>query len=67
MEKKYQVILGQEGDDYDGGAGDTLDEAIGIARRWYDQIKAAHAPTYIYIEKPDGERIDYSKLVPALV
>lgn len=65
--KTYQVILGQDNDDYVGGETSTLDEAVHIARRYYDQIKKGLLPTYIYIVKPDGERLDFAKLLPTLV
>ena len=56
----FTIILGQEGDDYEGSTHQTLSEAIVAANNWLDQIREKDLPTYVYILTPGGRRIDPS-------
>ena len=57
----FQVVLGQDGDDYVGGSAKDLVKAMEIADGYAKQINEqpiAERTTYIYVLTPAGERIN---------
>lgn len=57
----FQVVLGQDGDDFVGGSAKDLVRAMEIADRFAKQINkrpVAERTTYIYLLTPSGERIN---------
>lgn len=57
----FQVVLGQDGDDYVGGDAKDLIEAMEIADGYARQVNerpVAEKTTYIYVLTPSGERIN---------
>jgi hypothetical protein len=53
----FQVILGQEGDDYVGSSRKSLSEAVKDAEMFLKQLGENKLGTYIYILTPDGTRL----------
>ena len=57
----FKVVLGQDGDDYEGGSANDLVEAMEIANGYARQVNErpiAERTTYIYVLSPSGERIN---------
>ena len=57
----FQVVLGQDGDDFVGGSAENLVKAMEIANGYAKKANErplAQSTTYIYILTPSGERIN---------
>jgi hypothetical protein len=54
----FEVILGQEGDDYVGSSRRNLTEAIKDAEMFLKQLGENKLGTYIYISTPEGTRLN---------
>lgn len=53
----YQVVLGQDNDDFVGAESDDPWEAKRAAEDWLKKIKKNGASTYVYIVTPAGSRV----------
>lgn len=57
----FQIVLGQDGDDYVGGSAEDLIKAMEIANNFAKKVNGrpiASNTTYIYVLTPAGDRIN---------